>query len=368
MNRRTSASRCYRSLALAGLLLVSLATAADPAVVRVGLLLPPEEAEAASVRQGVELAVDQANQSEAPPVELFTRGRMGQWGDDGVEAARMVLDDRVQGLLAPPDGAATHLTLQVAGRTATPVVSLCSDSSVTAAGIPWSVRMVPSTTDEAFALFTGLRSLQGARSWLAFVPEGRAGREVVDDLLAAAHSSGTELVRTITVAKTTTDFSTFYPSLPPEWPDGMLLWLDPEPAGHLIKYLRTIGFRGVVAGPGRLESGTFQDAAGSALEGLILPKIIVDCAMDRAVAAFQEAYRDRHGRSPDAIAAMAYDAAGMLIHLLREAGDNPSHGLFPLEQAASGVTGPMKFDPDGNRVVSLRLHAYHRGDLVPLQP
>jgi branched-chain amino acid transport system substrate-binding protein len=358
----------YRSAACAALLLVGLANAADPDAVRIGLLLPPEEAEAASVRQGVELAVELANQSAVPPVELFVRGRMGQWGDDGAEAARMVLDDRVAGLLAPPDGAATHLTLQVAGRTATPVVSLCSDSSVTTAGIPWSIRVVPSTTDQVIAVFKDLQRLQGARTWLAFVPEGRAGREVVADLRAAAESTGTEMVRTIAIARAITDFSVVYPSLPREWPDGVLLWLDPEPAGHLVKYLRTIGFRGVLAGPGRLQAATFRDVAGSALEGLILPVIVPDGGADRAAAAFHEAYWLRHDQAPDATATMAYDAAGILIQLLRKAGDHPPHELFPLDQMDSGATGPMNFDPEGNRVVALRLHSYHRGELMPLMP
>ena len=59
----------------------------------IGLLLPPEEAEAASLRLGVLLAVEDANRAAAPRVSVVVRGRIGQWGADAVEAARMVLDD-----------------------------------------------------------------------------------------------------------------------------------------------------------------------------------------------------------------------------------------------------------------------------------
>ena len=59
----------------------------------IGLLLPPEEAEAASLRAGVLLAVEHANLTPTSSVSLVVRGRTGQWGADAVEAARMVLDD-----------------------------------------------------------------------------------------------------------------------------------------------------------------------------------------------------------------------------------------------------------------------------------
>ena len=72
----------------------------------------------------------------------------------------MVLDDGAQALIAPPNGAATHLALQVAGRTAVPVISLCADSSVSRTGVPWMVRIAPTTIEEARFLLAGLISRQ----------------------------------------------------------------------------------------------------------------------------------------------------------------------------------------------------------------
>src|SRR6516162_4352858 len=115
----------------------------------IGLLLPPEQAESDCIRQGVLLAADQENEGSARKVSVIVRGRIGQWGADAVEAARMVLDDGVQGIIAPPDGAASHLALQVSGRTAVPLVSLCPDSSVSQTGVRWMVRAVPTTVEEA---------------------------------------------------------------------------------------------------------------------------------------------------------------------------------------------------------------------------
>jgi ABC-type branched-subunit amino acid transport system substrate-binding protein len=353
-------------VALAGVLCSGLASMADPVPLRIGFLLPPMEAEAMSLRQGVELAVQQARESYSGPFELVIRGRVGQWGDDGVEAARMVLDDSVQGLLAPPDGEATHLTLQVAGRTAVPVVSLCSDSSVTDAGIPWSVRAVPGTEAEAHALFTGLQSEGGIVTWIAIVPGKRAGREIRRDLTAAAQSAGVELITTVEVPGDTIDYSILYPSFPKEWPDGILLWLDPEKSGHMSKYIRTLGFKGVLAGPGRLDSMAFRNAAGSAMEGVILSMVQMEKSARCASEQFQRLYLDQYQQLPDWSAAMAYDGARLLIGLLRRAGDNPPHELFPLGQMEGGVTGPLWFDDNGNRITSFQLQVYHQGELAPL--
>src|SRR5690242_1137323 len=103
----------------------------------IGLLLPEDEPLSLSVRQGVLLGVERFQANRGTVARLVVRGAVGQWGTDGVEAARMVTDDGAQALIAPPAGAASHLALQIAGRTAVPVISLCGDSSVTQTGVPW---------------------------------------------------------------------------------------------------------------------------------------------------------------------------------------------------------------------------------------
>ena len=96
----------------------------------IGVLLPPEEPQARSLRQGVLLANKQFKEKTGSELRVSIRGRVGQWGADAVEAARLVTDESAAGLIAPPDGAASHLVLQVSGRTAVPVVTLCAEGSV----------------------------------------------------------------------------------------------------------------------------------------------------------------------------------------------------------------------------------------------
>ena len=335
--------------------------ASQIAPVVVGLLLPPDEPEALSIRQGVRAALEEANEADGPRVRLAERGKKGAWGSDASEAALLVMDDGAQALLAPTGGAATHLVLQVSGRTALPVASLCPDSSVTRASIPWMVRVAPSTLDEAAAIFGGVPSSR----WLAFVPGGRAGREVSSDLSAAASGERTgkrSIARSIETEDGTIADATLRAALSSTRPEAVFLWLPPAAAGRLARSLRGAGFRGPIAGPSRLASSAFVGEAGPAAEGVLVPGV----AAGEAGATFETRYRRLYGTAPDAAAALAHDAALLLIRSLRR-GDKPdSGGSIVSGEPLRGATGLLSFDRHGNRLVPLRLSHYRSGRLASL--
>src|ERR1019366_4192106 len=327
----------------------------------IGLLVPPEEPSSASLRDGATLGVEQSNQSPGSHVSLVIRGRTGQWGADGVEAARMVTDDGALGLIAPPDGAASHLVLQVSGRTAVPVISLCADSSVSQTGVPWMVRIVPRTVEEAKILFTSIH----ASHWIAVVPDGRAGRETTRDLKEAATNSGCSIEKMIEANPAFTNAAQLTKQILTNHPDAVLLWLKPATAGTLAKALRAAGFAGTLVGPGRMRSTDFATAAGDASEGFVVPAPILEKEAATVFQHFNDDFRKRFGHEPDATAAAAYDAATLLIHILRQTGETPAHEAFPLGFPFTGASGILVFDFQGNRKVNLQLFKAHGGQFIP---
>ena len=336
-------------------------TSADNTNLIIGLLAPPEEPAATSLRDGATLGVELANQSPGPHASLVIRGRTGQWGADGVEAARMVTDDGALGLIAPPDGAATHLVLQVSGRTAVPVISLCADSSVSQTGVPWMARIVPRTVEEAKTLFTGIH----ANHWVSVIPDGRAGRETARDLNEAAMATGCSIGKTMEVNRSLTNVARLGRQILKTHPDAILLWLDPATAGILAKPLRTAGFAGKLAGPGRLCSTDFADAAGDAMDGFIVPAPILEKDAATAFQHFNDDFRARFGHEPDTTATAAYDAATLLIHILKHSGERPANEAFPLAFSLAGASGILTFDPQGNRKIKLQLLEAHGRQFVP---
>jgi ABC-type branched-subunit amino acid transport system substrate-binding protein len=327
----------------------------------IGMLAPPGEAGAHSLRQGAGLAVEHANGTAGPRARVVIRGREGQWGADAVEAARLVTDDGARGLIAPPSGEASHLVLQAAGRTAVPVVTLCADSSVTGAGIPWMVRIARSTSDEAQALFTGLSHHTRRRRWAAVVPAGRAGREIARDLQSAAAASGAHLMEPVEIHPLTPDLSTTGQHVMTQRSDGILLWLDEARAGRLAKALRAAGFTGTLAGPGSLRSPQLIREAGAAAEGFVVATPDFDDAGVAEARRFATTYQARFNAKPDSVATLSYDAASLLVRALRGASPQNSHRAFPLANALAGASGKLRFDRDGNRRVDFELSIFRNG-------
>jgi len=329
---------------------------------KIGVLLPPEEAQSASIREGVLLAQEQARTGN---IEIIIRGRVGQWGADADEAARMVTDDGVAGLIAPPDGAASHLVLQVSGRTAVPVASLCGDSLVTLTGVPWMLRVAPRTLEEAQALFQAIPGLAAHKPlrWAAVVPEGRAGRELSHDLKQAASDCHAELVGVVEAGNSCTNFDILKAKVLECRPEGILVWLAPIRAGKLASSLRRGGFIGAMAGPGSLESVSFVFAAKDACEGFVIPSISRNETSTKLFSSFQTAYRNRWSHDPDAIASMSYDAVVVLTHLIQSTSQAATH-RFPSDFSEAGVTGQLSFDDQGNRKLTLELLRGYDGKFV----
>ncbi|MBK9140484.1 MAG: ABC transporter substrate-binding protein [Verrucomicrobia bacterium] len=335
-----------------GLLLVACAGAGDPPpapqpqpALRIGLLLPPTEADADSITQGAELAVRELA-SRGTKVELIVRGRPGQWGTEGDEAAVLVHEDRADAVLAPALGASAHQVLQVAGRTRVPVVSLCPDSSVTGPGIPWTLRIVPRSDEQARAIIAALPPSGSPPRVAAVVPPERAGREAARDLMAAAAAAGAELDAPIVwdAAEMVDSVAARVRALEPAL---TLLWVDGARAAATVKALTRARHPGRVAVHGGLVTPEFSAAVqGSSAE--ILAAVPAGFGVDREPA-------------PNLTSALSADAVRLLAEVLSRAGSSPSFLQFPLTNSFAGVTGPLRFDRYGNRVLELAVIRWRAG-------
>lgn len=345
-------------LLLAPLLAAPAALPAADGGIVVGLLLPPDEPRGESIRRGAETAVAEANAGPGPRVSLAVRGKKGPWGSDASEAALLVMDDGAQALIAPPDGAASHLVLQVSGRTAVPVASLCADSSVTTASIPWAVRVAPSSLGEAQAIFRGTAAVR----WLAVVPPGRAGREAAADLRKGAAAERRTIARVLEAGVAPLAPGQVREALAAVRPDGVLLWLDAAPAARAARALREAGFSGPLAGPMRLDQAAFFDLSGPAAEGVVTPSLPPPAGAERA--GFERAFRRLFGVAPDATAALAHDAALVLIDRVRRSGGDETRPAPSPSEPLRGASGPLHFDAFGNRIAPLSLARGRGGRFV----
>jgi branched-chain amino acid transport system substrate-binding protein len=358
-------SRCL----LAWLLLAPLAGGAGVPQITLGLVAPPSEPDATSLLRGAQLAVADANETGKAPVGLEVRSQNGQWGTVGNDAVILVSERHVDAIIAPSDGGASHLILQVSGRTRVPVASLCSDSSVTDAGVPWVVRVVPRTDQEAEALFAAARRAdRSPLDWWAVVPMGHPGRAVRRDLKTAAHVTATPLERIVEDGEPKADLATLVQSIVAAAPDGVLIWLPPSEAGTLAAALRAADYGGRLAGPAPLDSPAFVAAAGSAATGFLVTSFRTDADLRVRAETFEKQFQRKYDAKPDFSAAAAYDAARVLIETLRRAEKDAGDRQFPLALATAGVTGVLHFDNSGNRTDPLQVLTCQQGCFIPIPP
>ena len=352
---------------LAWLLLAPLAGGAGVPQVTLGLVVPPSEPDATSLRRGVQLAVADANESGEEPVGLEVQSEEGQWGTASNDAVILVSEHHVDAIISPSDGATNHLILQVSGRTQVPVASLCSDSSVTDAGVFWAIRVVPRTDQEAEVLFAAAqRPDRSPLHWWAVVPAGRPGRAVRRDLAKAAHATATQLEQILDASEPTTDLASQVHLIVAAAPDGVLIWLPSLQAGAFAAALRAAGYGGRMAGPSPLDSPEFVAAAGAAATAFLVTEFRADAGVRMRAAKFERQFRRSYGVKPDFSAAAAYDAARVLIETLRRAEKGAADRQFPLALPTDGVTGILHFDKSGNRTDALEVLTCQEGRFVSL--
>jgi ABC-type branched-subunit amino acid transport system substrate-binding protein len=227
------------------------------------------------------------------------------------------------------------------------------------------LRVAPGSIEEAQTVFSGL-GLKGSNKWVAFVPDGRPGREVSRDLLQAAAAAGCDAGKIILTPSSLTNVEALTGQVLTQPPDAILLWLDPTPAGVLARGLRKAGFQGRFAGPSRCESPSFRASAAESIEGFVIPGIVPDPQTAARFDSFRKAFLGRFGCEADLTAAQSYDAASLLVQLLRRTPALDLPKAFPLVFSLPGVTGDLSFDKYGNRKVTLRLLAVHEGRFEPV--
>lgn len=339
------------------------AAAPAPAPLKIGLVLPPGEPEIESIRNGAKVGARLAGRSLGREVELIIRGSPGQWGTEGDDAAALALDAGAQALIAPTTGTTVHLVEQVAGRTRVPVVSLCGDASVTGARIPWALRLVPTTADEARLLFAraGVVPDKPVKRWAALAPAGRPGREAAKDLGRAAQAAGCEIVEVVLAPAADGDLTALVKQALRANPEGLLLWLEPARAARLARAARASGYAGLLAGPGRLAGPSFLQEAGPAGEGFLTTRPIPTPASATRHEEFLACYTAQCRTPPDPVAAAAAEAVSLLATVLADTGARPAFALFPPRDELPGITGPLRFDSTGNRLVELELVVARNG-------
>ena len=122
-------------------------------------------------------------------------------------------------------------------------------------------------------------------------------------------------------------------------------------AGLIARQARELGIRAALVGPDGWDSPKLIETGGDAVEGGYFSNHYSADSPDARTQEFVKAYQARYGQSPDALAALGYDAAGLLVDAIRRAGSTERKAIRDALAATKdyhGATGSISMDAQRN--------------------
>jgi len=338
-------------------------------IVRVGLLGPGRGAAGARLREGADLAVDEANARGGlfgVPYEVVFRPDDGPWGVGAQQVTALAYDDSVWAVVGGLEGGNAHLAELVAAKLWIPVVTpTAADFTIDYANVPWVFRYAPSDRREVAALFR-YAAARGVRRVTAYVEDDREGRTGLRRLEDAAREGPVS----IGVSRS------FRAHLAAEavrgedlaGADAVVIWTRAETGRAVLAAVRKAGFDGLVLAPAVFLSADASPPSPPGTPGDVV--VAAPCDPDLSgprLRPFAERYRAAYGRDPDPVAILAYDATRLVLDAIERAGLNRARIRDAL--AASdfrGLAGPTRFDALGGAEREPVLVAWRGGNWEPL--
>jgi branched-chain amino acid transport system substrate-binding protein len=301
-----------------------------------------------SALRGVQLAaetLDAAGGAGRPRFELVIEDDRGS--EEGARAAvEKLLASQVHALIGSATSSVTLAGAPLAQRAQVPMVTPSATSpEVTQVGdYIFRVCFVDTFQGEAMADFA-YYSLRTRRAAVLFDPESAYGSGLARYFEGEFLKFGGETVAEQTYAAGEEDFSRQLAAIQAASPEVLFVPGYYTEAGRIAKQARELGLTAILLGGDGWDSPQIFELAGAAADGAYISTHFSPDAPSEVAPAFVAAYKARHGgQTPDAFAALAYDALHVLARAFERAGDPSGPALqkaLGRTQMFEGVTGEI---------------------------
>jgi branched-chain amino acid transport system substrate-binding protein len=353
---------------------VGPASPADAGVLLIGMvgsLTGPEAHFGLGTRDGVALAIEEANQQGGVGGHaLVLRAYDAQSKPEEAATAAVRLVKKDNAVLVIGENTSSN-TLAMAPAVAGAGVPLISPSAtnprVTKEGGPYVFRVcfVDSFQGEAMAAFAR-RNLKLKR--LAVLTDAKSDYSIglADVFRRKFLELGGVLGAEESYAKGDTDFRALLTRVKSSHPEAIFIPGYYSDAGPIARQARELGIEAVLLGGDGWDSGgKLSELGGTAVEGSYYSTHFSPDNPSPSVQTFLKTYRARFGQLPDALGALGYDAARVGIAALRASGGVGGDALrlaIGATRDFDGVTGRLTLGPDRNVVKSAVVVRMVRGE------
>ncbi len=297
-----------------------------------------------SALRGIQLAAD-ALQAAGRQIELVVEDDQGS--EEGAKAAvSKLLASPVHAVIGSATSSVTLAGAPLAQQAGVPMITPSATSpEVTQVGdFIFRVCFVDTFQGEAMADFAYF-SLRARRAAILFDPGSAYSSGLARYFEGEFLKFGGETVAEETYAATDQDFSRQLAAIQAATPDVLFVPGYYTEAGPIAEQAKELGLTATLLGGDGWDSPEIFELAGPALDGAYISTHFAADAPFEAAPAFVAAYETRYGgQTPDAFAALAYDAVNVLARAFERAGEGTGPALqqaLARTQMFQGVTGDI---------------------------
>jgi len=317
----------------------------------IGLLI--SESRMQDARRGVELAVDEVNQSnflKGKKVKLTTLSMEGIWGTGAKQTVDLVFNQKAWAIIGSHDGRNAHLAEQVTAKTQVVYISAwAGDPTLAQAYVPWFYCMVPNDIQQAKSLFAEIYT-EGEPGKVVAVCgndyDSETALRFFQEELKTENVSQAEVIKYDTIDF---DEAQVLKQISESQPEVVILFGQPKESVILLKALRNKPVKHRIYGTFTiLGENPKREFNMNDFEGMFIPEI--NYLDNEGGTGFVAKYKADYGKFASPTAAYAYDSAWLIFKKIRESGfDSELFKELMHKTDEKGVTGSIQFDAIGNR-------------------
>lgn len=275
-----------------------------------------------STHQGILLAVDEVNAGGGiggTAIRLLSEDDQGRPEEAATAANKLISQDRVIALLGEVASSASLAAAPIAQKSGVPMISPSSTNErVTQTGdFIFRVCYIDPFQGQVMARFTAhsLRLTQ-----VAILRDLRNDYSIglANVFKSTFESLGGTITSDQSYQEGDTDFRAFLTTILATNPQAIFVPGYYTEVGLIARQSRDLGFTGPLLGGDGWVSPSLIEIGGPALEGCYFSNHYATDDPSPVVQDFISRYRDRFKETPDGMAALGYDAARMLIHVLKQ--------------------------------------------------
>ena len=339
--------------------------------IRIGFVGPlhdhPDQEFGNHMLHGAQLAVDEANAAGGycgKPFRLMLHNDSAVWGAASNEVVKMVYDEKVWAMFGSISGDTTHIALRVTLKAETPLInSAATDPTIPETLIPWFLTDLQDDRVQGYTLARHIYTELGLKRIAILRVNDRYGRFGVLKFRDASRRLGHPVIIEQKFMPGDTDFRRQLRIIQDSRVDGIVLWTDIAPTAAILKQMQELGMKQRVFGSHRTIGDELPQLAGPAAEGFEAVFPYDPTQHRKEWLDFDDRFHAQYHEKPDHFAALAYDAMGILLKAICQAGLNRGRIRDALTGMTKydGATGEMVFDPNCKNIAPLYLATVHNG-------